>query len=75
MSRYILDASIAIKWFVPEVHSDAARRLLASNHTFFVPDFFFAEIANVLWKRVRRGEDKADNAKQTLADRHAATCP
>lgn len=25
-------------------------------------------MANVLWKRVRRGEDKADNVKQTLAD-------
>ncbi|MBC6429959.1 type II toxin-antitoxin system VapC family toxin [Nostoc sp. HG1] len=68
MSRYVLDASVAIKWFVPEVHSDKARRLLTSNYTFLVPDFFFAEVANVLWKRVRRGEDTADNAKQTLAD-------
>ncbi|RCJ29232.1 twitching motility protein PilT [Nostoc minutum NIES-26] len=68
MSRYVLDASIAIKWFIPEVYSDVARRLLASNHTFLVPDFFFAEVVNVLWKRVRRGEDTADNAKQTLAD-------
>jgi predicted nucleic acid-binding protein len=33
-----------------------------------VPDFFFAELANVLWKRVRRGEDTVDNARQTLAD-------
>lgn len=71
MSRYVLDASIAIKWFVPEVHSDAARRLLTGNHTFLVPDFFFAEVANVLWKRVRRGEDTADYAKQTLADLNA----
>lgn len=68
MSRYVLDASIAIKWFVPEIYSDVARRLLASNHTFLVPDFFFAEVANVLWKRVRRGEDTAENARQTLAD-------
>ncbi|MEH2451835.1 type II toxin-antitoxin system VapC family toxin [Nostoc sp.] len=68
MSRYVLDASVAIKWFVPEVHSDKARRLLTNNYTFLVPDFFFAEVANVLWKRVRRGEDTADNAKQTLTD-------
>ncbi|GAX38733.1 type II toxin-antitoxin system VapC family toxin [Nodularia sp. NIES-3585] len=71
MSKYVLDASVAIKWFVPEVHSDAARRLLASNHTFLVPDFFFAEVANVLWKRVRRGEDTVENARQTLADLNA----
>jgi predicted nucleic acid-binding protein len=71
VSRYVLDASIVIKWFAPEVHSDAARRLLASNYTFLVPDFFFAEVANVLWKRVRRTEDTADNARQTLADLNA----
>ncbi|NEU71305.1 type II toxin-antitoxin system VapC family toxin [Hassallia byssoidea VB512170] len=71
MSQYVLDASIAIKWFVPEVYSDAARRLLASNHTFLAPDFFYPEVGNVLWKRVRRKEDTADNARQTLADLNA----
>lgn len=71
MSQYVLDASIAIKWFVPEIHSDADRRLLASDHTFLVPDFFFPEVVNVLWKRTRRGEDTAENAKQTLADLNA----
>jgi predicted nucleic acid-binding protein len=68
VSRYVLDASVAIKWFVPEIHSEAARRLLRSNHNFLVPDFFFPELGNVFWKRVRRSEDTADNAKQTLAD-------
>ena len=36
--------------------SDAARRLVASNHTFLVPDFFFPEVENVLWKRLCQGE-------------------
>ncbi|MEH1807276.1 MAG: type II toxin-antitoxin system VapC family toxin [Nostoc sp.] len=71
MSQYVLDASIAIKWFIPEVYSDAARRLVASNHTFLVPDFFFPEVGNVLWKRVRRGEDTAENARQILLDLNA----
>lgn len=71
MSQYVLDASIAIKWFIPEVYSDAARRLVASNHTFLVPDFFFPEVGNVLWKRVRRDEDTAENARQILADLNA----
>ncbi|MEH2055493.1 MAG: type II toxin-antitoxin system VapC family toxin [Nostoc sp.] len=71
MSQYVLDASIAIKWFIPEVYSHAARRLIASNHTFLVPDFFFPEVGNVLWKRVRRGEDTAENARQILVDLNA----
>ncbi|MBN4004621.1 type II toxin-antitoxin system VapC family toxin [Nostoc sp. LPT] len=71
MSQYVLDASIAIKWFIPEVYSDAARRLVTNNHTFLVPDFFFPEVGNVLWKRVRSGEDTAENARQTLTDLNA----
>jgi predicted nucleic acid-binding protein len=71
VSQYVLDASIAIKWFIPEVYSGAARRLVGSNHTFLVPDFFFPEVGNVLWKRVRRGEDTAENARQILADLNA----
>ena len=43
-------------------------RLLGIDHNFLVPDFFFPEVGNVLWKRVRRGDDTADNARQTLAD-------
>ena len=44
------------------------QRLLGIDHNFLVPDFFFPEVGNVLWKRVRRGDDTADNARQTLAD-------
>jgi len=57
VSRYVVDASVGIKWFVPEIHSDAARRLLTEDSILLVPDLFFPEIGNILWKRVRRGED------------------
>lgn len=68
MTRYVVDASVAIKWFVPEVYSEAAQGLLNSNHNLLVPDLFFPEIGNILWKRVRRGEDTAEKAKDTLAE-------
>jgi predicted nucleic acid-binding protein len=29
MSAFVVDASVVIKWFAPEIHRDAARRLLA----------------------------------------------
>jgi predicted nucleic acid-binding protein len=56
MSVFVVDVSGAIKWFIPEVHSDAAQRLCASQHELHVPDFFDLEFANVLWKKIRRGE-------------------
>lgn len=68
MSRYVIDASVGIKWFIPEVHSAEAQRLLSGNHELLIPDLFFPEVANILWKRVRRGEDTPEQARATLAD-------
>jgi predicted nucleic acid-binding protein len=50
------DASIAIKWFLPEIHAEAARRLLGRGWRLLVPDLLYAEFTNILWKRVRRAE-------------------
>lgn len=66
MSLFIVDASVAIKWFLPEVHSDAALRLLAQQHTLHAPDLIFSEFANVLWKRVRKNEVSKSEAGVTL---------
>lgn len=61
MSCYIADASVAIKWFVPEVHELAALRLLEQRTELHVPDLIYAEIGNILWKKWYRGEiDKED---------------
>lgn len=68
MSVFVVDASVGIKWFVPEIYSESARHLLSGTHQLLVPDLFFPEITNVLWKRVRRGEDSPTSARATLAD-------
>jgi hypothetical protein len=56
MSLFVADASVVVKWFVPEIHSDAARRLLMLQHEYFAPDLLFAEAASTIWKKVRRKE-------------------
>ena len=56
MSRYVVDASVAIKWVLPETHSEAALRLQHSNHHLHAPTFATLELGNVLIKKVRRGE-------------------
>lgn len=56
MSRYVVDASVVIKWFLAEPQTEAAHRLLAGNHDLLVPDLVYAEVGNILWKRLRRGE-------------------
>ena len=68
MSIFVLDASVVLKWFVPEVHSGAARRLLDTEHQYFAPDLLIPEAGNAIWKKVRRGELTADEAQRLVAD-------
>jgi predicted nucleic acid-binding protein len=66
VSLFVVDASVAIKWFFPEIHADAALRLLAQQHTLHAPDLIFSEFGNVLWKRVRKREISRDEADTTM---------
>ena len=65
--QLVIDASVAVKWVVPEPVSERAELLL--DHGLVAPDLLFAECANVLWEKVRRGEltkEEAEIAAQTL---------
>ena len=56
----VVDASVAIKWVVDEQDTDRARSL--SGTRFHAPDLLLVECANVLWKKVIRGELSRDGA-------------
>ena len=64
----MIDASVVVKWFVPEVHTDAARRWLASSHEYVSPDLLFPEAGNAIWKKVRRGELTAGEGQRLVGD-------
>lgn len=66
MIRYVVDASVAIKWFVPEIHTSAALRLLNDEARLLAPDLLLPEFGNILWKRVRRGELAEKAARAVL---------
>jgi predicted nucleic acid-binding protein len=68
VSVFVVDASVVVKWFVPEIHSDSARSLLALPHEYVAPDLLFAETANTIWKKIRRGELTAEEGRQLVAD-------
>ena len=68
MSVFVVDASLVVKWFVPEVHSAAARKWLDASHDFIAPDLMFPEAGNALWKKVRRGELSSEDAQRLVRD-------
>lgn len=69
----VVDASVGIKLFLVEPLSDRADALF--DHLmddpparFYVPDLFFIECTNILWKYVRRFDYPAEAARQDVAD-------
>ncbi len=56
--KYVLDASVAVKWVLPEPDSDSALLIeagyRAGAHELIAPDLLYAEIAHVLTKAERR---------------------
>ncbi|MEO8383259.1 MAG: type II toxin-antitoxin system VapC family toxin [Acidobacteriota bacterium] len=56
MMKVVVDASVAAKWFLPEIHSDAAARLLDPTIALYAPDLIVPEFGNILWKKIRRAE-------------------
>jgi predicted nucleic acid-binding protein len=52
--RFVIDASVAIKWVVDERGTEQA--VLLRRRPLFAPDLLIAECANILWKKVRRQE-------------------
>jgi len=60
MTSYVLDTSVAIAWYLPEVFTEAARtwqsKLISGEIILHVPTLHYWEIANVLRSHVRRGQ-------------------
>ncbi|WP_109117935.1 type II toxin-antitoxin system VapC family toxin [Azospirillum sp. TSO22-1] len=49
----VIDASVALKWFVDEEGSLRARSLVASGMDLIAPDLVVAEVCNAAWRLVR----------------------
>jgi predicted nucleic acid-binding protein len=52
----VVDASVALKWYVQEEDSEGALALLASGERLIAPDLIVAELCNGAWRLIRRGE-------------------
>ena len=72
MSDTVVDSSVLAKWVLPEPDSAEAQRLISEvaleGERLIALDLAFAEAANAIWKRHRRGLAKLDEARQLLND-------
>jgi len=69
MPQYVVDASVAAKWYFEEEHSAEAARLLAEeDFELLAPDFIRLEVAAVAWKRVIRNEITPEKAEEIMGE-------
>jgi predicted nucleic acid-binding protein len=62
----VIDASVAIKWYVEQPDSEAAKRLAAGGAGFVAPEVMLAEAGSALWKYVRAGQMTVEQARTVL---------
>jgi len=63
----VVDANVAIKWFVQQQGSDDARRVQAYPGPLIAPALMIAETTNGLWRHVVHGDLTASSAKAAVA--------
>lgn len=70
MKGYVVDASVAFAWYLPESFSAAARgyrdRLVAGKIRCLIPGLHYLEIANALRTRVRLKQIPEELAREIL---------
>lgn len=59
---WVVDASIAVKWVIPEVLSDRADRVRDGEDDVLAPDLLLVEVADALWKKTAAREISAREA-------------
>lgn len=65
---YVVDASVAAKWFLIEEYIDAARRLHDIRPALHVPEFFYLEFGHIVCKKHRRSEIDLDEGVRMIHD-------
>ena len=75
---WVVDASIAVKWVIPEVLSDKADRVRGGGEDVLAPDLLLVEVANALWRKTaareispREADDAFDLVRQSGIDLQA----
>ncbi len=78
MKTYVINTSVAVKWYIPEPLSAAALYYLElyrqEEARLLAPDLIIAKMGNILWKKVRQNELTIQDARQ-VGDILSNYCP
>jgi len=66
MRRFIVEPAVAVKWFVPEVHSDSSARLLDGGRELFAPETIIGDFVKIITHKVRTGECSVEEGNRLI---------
>ena len=66
--KRVVDASVAIKWYVPEIYEQEATRLQKSGDELHAPQLILPEFGNIVWKKVTRREITEKEGQKIVAE-------
>ncbi len=64
----VVDASVAVKWYIGEHLNDIAEKLLEGSFELFAPELIVPEFGSIIWKKVRRGEITSVEGRKIVAE-------
>ena len=74
MNLFVLDASVAVKWFLPPKDErltaealELLRKYVLAEVRLIIPDLFWAEIASAFWKAIRLGRFDKTSAQEAIS--------
>jgi predicted nucleic acid-binding protein len=74
VTSWVLDASVAAKWFLPPAREPLSAEALgilegyaSGQIRLMVPDLFWPEFGNILWKALRQGRISRASAEEAIA--------
>ena len=62
----VVDASVAVKCFVPEPHTAIAKDIMLQPGTMHAPELFRVEVVSVLCRKIQIGELRADEGREAV---------
>jgi predicted nucleic acid-binding protein len=60
----VVDASVAVKWFLPEPGEEAAGRLLSGHEQLLAPTLIHMEVSGAIIRRFRQGDLTEQRARE-----------
>ncbi len=70
----VVDASVAVKWFILEPETADARALIEGPDPLIAPDLVVPEVINVVWRTADQGRSRSETRSTEMCPKPCRRC-